>query len=705
MKNHFLAALFLLALIATVNACTVTGPTSGNTGQALTFTLALVPGEINPSIVCGSGGTLGSATQTAFICTYSTTGSKIVSVSVTSGEGSSSCTATLTISLATNQPPSVSITAPSSGAPITSGAPYSISGTASDSDGSVSVVEVQIGTEAGCGDGSWKTATGTTSWGYSWTPPSGKIGCVIRARAKDNASVESQAASVTFSTSGTQAGGNQSQPQNTCTPSCNAKQKTTCVNNAPTTQQVQCCAVSECTDTCVDGKYRQATACTAENTCQYGTAAYTKGKCDFNPACQVARPSKVTTNTPLPITVKYQGFTDPANPAPNSISVNCGNGQTATATNCGGASGSCATTCTYTAAGNVAPQATVTGVTCTSETITLETNNTQTQQNQTTTQTTTDDDETQDTNKKPTCSLTSKGTTATGERTEITIQYANLVIKPGLVKVQCGNDKDVVAPGCDMDVFGKGQCKTSCTYSEAGTYTATAVIQGNTCTTTINALQGETQPGEQTQQPILTLESQEANITVSNFATSPQVILEDAETSITALVKSDQPITSATCTPLDNQQSSCSCELSTVSDTSAIATCQVQPPVNGKYQITFTAQDGKTKTAEVTLTPGQTGKIEVVNKPADNTMYLAITAVILLLAYGAYYAYNKITGKLASSEKLYKKREETLKEIEFIKASYMKGELGKEQFQKMYNDKQEQLTEINMKIAEMGKRK
>ena len=59
-----------------------------------------------------------------------------------------------------NQPPTVSITSPSEGATVNG--TVSITGTASDSDGTVQSVEVKIGSDA------WATASGTTSWTFTW---------------------------------------------------------------------------------------------------------------------------------------------------------------------------------------------------------------------------------------------------------------------------------------------------------------------------------------------------------------------------------------------------------------------------------------------------------------------------------------------------------------------------------------------------------
>ena len=59
-----------------------------------------------------------------------------------------------------NEKPTVTITSPLNGSTVTG--TVGIIGTASDTDGTVQSVQVRIDT------GSWKNATGTTSWSYSW---------------------------------------------------------------------------------------------------------------------------------------------------------------------------------------------------------------------------------------------------------------------------------------------------------------------------------------------------------------------------------------------------------------------------------------------------------------------------------------------------------------------------------------------------------
>ncbi len=77
-----------------------------------------------------------------------------------------------------NQPPSVSLDTPADGATVTGN--VTIEGTASDSDGSVTSVDISID------GGGWQTATGTSDWSYTWNTSSVANGDhVIRARSYD----------------------------------------------------------------------------------------------------------------------------------------------------------------------------------------------------------------------------------------------------------------------------------------------------------------------------------------------------------------------------------------------------------------------------------------------------------------------------------------------------------------------------------------
>ena len=122
--------------------------------------------------------------------------------------------------------------------------------------------------------------------------------------------------------------------------------------------------------------------------------------------------------------------------------------------------------------------------------------------------------------------------------------------------------------------------------------------------------------------------------------------------------------------------------------------------------MTFTSEDGKTKSAEVTLTPGETGRVEVINRSGEGySLYLIALILGLIAIVAGYLIFQKLTAASTYKNKLYKRRSELLKEIDFTKMSFMKGELGQEQFQKIYNDKQKELTETNSKIADVEKEK
>ncbi len=96
---------------------------------------------------------------------------------------------TVVISTGTNIPPTVLISSPTSGATISS--TITIQGSASDSDGTVTQVEVRIDS------GSWWTASGTISWSTNWDTTTVSDGShTIYAQSKDNNGAYSTLSSV-----------------------------------------------------------------------------------------------------------------------------------------------------------------------------------------------------------------------------------------------------------------------------------------------------------------------------------------------------------------------------------------------------------------------------------------------------------------------------------------------------------------------------
>ena len=101
---------------------------------------------------------------------------------------------TVVSSPGTNNPPTVTITSPSFGATV-SGYIH-VQGTAGDSDGTVTQVEVSIDS------GGWWTVSGTTSWTTSWdTTTVGDGSHTISARSKDNKGASSTFISVSVTVS------------------------------------------------------------------------------------------------------------------------------------------------------------------------------------------------------------------------------------------------------------------------------------------------------------------------------------------------------------------------------------------------------------------------------------------------------------------------------------------------------------------------
>ena len=710
--NKIALLIATVALLGLAQACTVSGPATGQIGQALTFTVTgLTDGGSVQSKACGGGVTPSTLGATSFTCTYTTANSYPVTAIEQQSESPTPITCTslqTTISTpapASNQAPTVSISSPTSGQSIASETPFTISGSATDSDGSVSIVQVQISHTAGeaCGaSDAWNPAIivgqgASVTWIYSWTPPVGKT-CVINVHAIDGASAQGPDASVSFRTNAPSGG-------SSCVATCVNRINRVCPSGAQSS--VQCCSVSECSDTCVGTQYRAPISCSASNTCSYGALSSVAGRCGYSapnqatPTCRISNAG--VSGTSVSVALTYSGLSN----AVGSVSLSCGNGQTEALT-CSGTSGSCSSTCTYNSAGAFSPSATIQGTSCSSFSLTA----TGTTSSSGTTTTTNQQSNSQGSNTNQqsnsnvlACSVNSLAEAHVGDQVNIQVQYSGASLSPGVLTVACGNGRSATAPGCTSNVMGRGSCTTSCSYDAPGTYSETTSIRGVSCTSnSINVVPGASTSGSSSGNAGLQFTSSEANISIGNFATTPRTILENAATQVTALIQSNQPVKSVTCTPLDNAKSTCSCTLASTTIVNPVVDCSVQPPVSGRYQITFTGQDGKTKNAQVTLTPGQTGTIEVINRSADNnTLYAAIAVAVLLIGYGAYFAYTKLTAALTAKQKLVQRRGELLREIDFAKMSYMKGEIAKDQFQKIYANKQEEMTNVNAKISEMEK--
>ena len=156
-------------------ANTITGTASDTGGGSVARVEVSVDG----------GATFNAATGTtswSFSFTPATTGqATIASRAVdTSGNVQNPTTQITVTVIRDTTPPTSTITSPKAGGDISNGTPVSITGAASDTGGgAVARVEVSVN------GGAFSTATGTTSWSFSFTPTaSGRV--TIRSRAFDN---------------------------------------------------------------------------------------------------------------------------------------------------------------------------------------------------------------------------------------------------------------------------------------------------------------------------------------------------------------------------------------------------------------------------------------------------------------------------------------------------------------------------------------
>ncbi len=630
MDNRLLALLVVFVFVGLAHSCTINGPTTGTVGQQLSFAVTLVGEEKSPSVSCEN-----SAQQpdNTFTCAYTSTGTKTISVSGNTKFSTYSCSFSTTISSASNSPPSASIISPGAGTTVSS--PVSISGSASDSDGTVQSVEVQIASTNDCGDGQWKPATGTTSWTYSWAAPSGKTGCQIKARSRDNGGTDSAEAIVTVSTSSTANNVNtttETQPTVApCTASCSNKIRVSCPGSQQ--QAVECCDASDCTNTCTGTQYRAPT-CSASNQCVYATGVQVTNRCGFGAACQVNVTRQTAFNASTAVTVNYQNFAVPV----GTINVNCGNGVTKPVT-CDGTSGACATNCFYNQTGAVTPRVTIAGVTCATNSVTVAPGATTSNPsapaatnavNSTTTL------------KPPVCNLTSALTVNTGQRLVVTAKYSNVRTPPGLINIVCGNGRTTLASGCSANVTGEGECSGVCIYDLAGRFTPTASISGATCgVKTVNVTSAAVKPlSLEDLNSIISLGA-DMQLQIDTFVTTPATISENTPAKMTIIANSSEVLANASCRQT-NGNNPCSCTILKPSLPSPVVECSVQPPVKGNYEITFTAQNGRIKTAIVPLVPGETASIELNANDDQLLTYIVVGTAGLLLLYLLYLIYQKI---------------------------------------------------------------
>ena len=199
-----LACLLPLAATAGPNQAPIVSLTSPTNGATFTApaTITLTASASDPDGTVAKvefyrGGTtlIGTATAPPYTITWSNvaTGSYSLTAKATDnlGKSTTSTAVSIAVTAATNQPPTVSLTAPSSGATYTAPASISLAASASDPDGTVSKVEFF--------SGSTLLATATTPpYTYTWSGVAAGA-YTLTAKATDNSGAATTSSAATIS--------------------------------------------------------------------------------------------------------------------------------------------------------------------------------------------------------------------------------------------------------------------------------------------------------------------------------------------------------------------------------------------------------------------------------------------------------------------------------------------------------------------------
>ena len=186
----------------------ITSPTGGSTftaGSNVTVTAAANDSDGTVSRVDFFAGTtqIGSDTTAPYSATWANVaaGTYTLTAKAVDNDGASTTSATVSIQVtaATNQPPTVSLTAPSNGATYAAPATASLTATASDADGTVARVEFYNGTTL-------LNSDTTSPYSYSWTNVAAGT-YSLRAVAYDNAGASANSTTVTITVSTSSANG------------------------------------------------------------------------------------------------------------------------------------------------------------------------------------------------------------------------------------------------------------------------------------------------------------------------------------------------------------------------------------------------------------------------------------------------------------------------------------------------------------------
>ena len=91
-------------------------------------------------------------------------------------------------------PPTSTVTSPSGGSTVVGGSPYTITGTATDSAGTVAGVQISFDNGS-----TWRQATGRTNWTYAWNPGKAGSQTILSRAIDDSGNVEIPSGGITVS--------------------------------------------------------------------------------------------------------------------------------------------------------------------------------------------------------------------------------------------------------------------------------------------------------------------------------------------------------------------------------------------------------------------------------------------------------------------------------------------------------------------------
>jgi hypothetical protein len=179
----------------------MTAPTNGASFAAgASITLTASASDADGSIAKVEfyrGGTtlLGTAVAAPYryIWTGAAAGAYVLTAKAYDNKGATSTSSSVSITVAANQVPTVTLTAPSNGDFVAAGAPLMLAATATDQDGTIANVEFLDG-------GTVVGAATNAPYTYSWVGPAGVHSIVARATDDKGATADSAAASVVIGT-------------------------------------------------------------------------------------------------------------------------------------------------------------------------------------------------------------------------------------------------------------------------------------------------------------------------------------------------------------------------------------------------------------------------------------------------------------------------------------------------------------------------